>query len=213
MPEVGKLISGFKVFKATSFERQKDVIQHLLEQGLKPSTMIISCADIRIAPAEIFSTNPGELYILSNVGGFVPKYDSKGIHGILSAIEYAVTALEVQNIVVLGHARCDAIKMMMSDKFTATSDGLSESMKTWLSVSSEARDAVKNQMKGKSEGEQQKACEHESLIISLRNLMGYPYIAKRLKEKKLNIFAWHFNAESGDIFSFNEGTKFFEPIA
>ena len=93
MPNIAKIISGFKVFKATTFQKQKDVIEHLLRQGMKPSTMIISCADIRIAPAEIFSTNPGELYIISNVGGLVPKYDSKGIHGILAAIEYAVTVL------------------------------------------------------------------------------------------------------------------------
>ena len=70
MPNVGKLISGFRVFKAKTFQKQKDTLKHLLEQGQKPSTMIISCSDIRIAPAEIFATNPGELYIINNIGGF-----------------------------------------------------------------------------------------------------------------------------------------------
>jgi len=213
MPDVKKLISGFQVFKATTFPKQKDIIHHLLEQGMKPSTLIITCSDLRIAPAEIFSTNPGELYILSNVGGLVPKYETTGTHGVLAAIEYAVTTLEVQNVVVLGHAKCDGIKMMMSDKFMATTDGLSESMKIWLSVAGEARDAVKKQMAGKSEEEQQTSCEQESLIISLRNLMGYPYIAKRMKENKLNIFAWRFNVEEGEVTAFNVDTKFFEPIA
>jgi carbonic anhydrase len=213
MSDIGKLISGFKVFKATTFHKQKDIIEHLLAQGQKPSTMVISCADIRLAPAEIFAANPGELYVVNNVGGIVPKYETSGIHGILAAIEYAVTHIEVENIIVLGHAKCDGIKMMMSDKFAATSNGLSESMKTWLSVAGEARDAVKSQMSDKSEEEQQASCEHESIIISLRNLMTYPYVSKRMAQNKLNIFGWHFNVETGDIMAFNPDTKFFEVLS
>lgn len=212
MPEVGKLISGFRVFKSTTFPKQKDVLHHLLEQGQKPTTLVISCCDLRIAPAEIFATNPGELYIINNIGGLVPKHGTTGVHGILSAIEYAVNELQVLNIIVLGHARCDGIKTMMSDKFSTT-NGLSESMKTWLSIAAEARDAVKKQMAEKSEEEQQASCEHESIIISMRNLMTYPYITKRMKENKLNIFGWHFDIETGDIMAFNPDTKFFDPIS
>lgn len=212
MPNIGKLISGFRVFKATTFERQKDIISHLIRQEEKPSTMIISCADIRIAPADIFATNPGELYIVSNVGGLVPKYDAHGTHGIISAIEYAVKNLEVQNIVILGHAKCDSIKMMMSEKFSAEKNGLSESMKTWLSIAAEAREAVKKQMSNKSEEEQQISCEHESIIVSLRNLVGYPYILERIKDKKLNILGWYFNIEAGNIMAYNADTGFFEEI-
>lgn len=213
MSDIGKLISGFRVFKATTFPKQKDMIRHLIEQGQKPTTMIISCADIRIAPAELFATNPGELYIINNIGGLVPKYENNGVHGILSAIEYAVNDLQVENIIVLGHAKCDSIKMMMSDKFSATNNGLSESMKTWLSIAKEARDAVKKEMGDKDEETQQASCEHESIIISMRNLIGYPYIAERMKKNKLNVFGWHFNVESGEIMAFNPDTSFFEPIS
>ena len=209
MSNVGKLISGFRTFKATTFQQKKDIIGHLIEQGQKPTTLVISCADIRLSPTEIFAANPGELYIINNIGGLVPKYDTQGIHGILSAIEYAVNILQVENIIVLGHAKCDGIKMIMSEK----EKGLSESMKTWMSVASEARDIVKKELAGKSEEEQQSACEQESLIVSIKNLMTYPYIVKRMKENKLNIFGWHFNIENGDIMAFDPDTKFFEPIS
>ncbi len=212
MPDITKLANGFRIFKATTFPKQKEIISHFLEQGQKPTTLIISCSDIKLAPAEIFATNPGELYVINNIGGMVPKYGTTGIHGILSAIEYAVINLEVQNIVVLGHSKCDGIKMMLSDKFTATTNGLSESMKTWLSVASEAREAVKKQMADKSEDEQQASCEHESVIISLRNLMTYPYILKRLNQNKLNIFGWHFNTENREMTGFNPDTKFSDPF-
>ena len=217
MSNIGKLISGFRVFKSTTYEKQKDVIEHLVEQGQKPTTMIISCSDIRVAPAEIFATLPGELYNLSNLGGLVPKYSSSGVHGILAAIEHAVVNLQVENIIVLGHARCDSIKMMMSEGLFADKKGqrenISESIKAWLSVASEARDVVKKDLAEKSEEEQQEACEHESIIVSLRNLMGYPYISKRMKENKLNICGWHFDIQTGNIMAFNPDAGVFEAIS
>ncbi|MBM3579262.1 MAG: carbonic anhydrase [Alphaproteobacteria bacterium] len=211
MSDISKLISGFRIFKATTFSKQKDIIHHLLEQGQKPSTLVISCADIRLSPAEIFAANPGDLYVINNIGGFIPKYGTSGIAGILSALEYAVTDLEVQNIIVLGHAKCDGIKMMMSEKFVSER-GMSEAMKTWLSVASEARNMVKKQLADKTPDEQQSACEHESIIITLRNLLTYPYINKRIDQNKLGIFGWHFDVENGEIMAFNPDTRFFEPI-
>jgi len=212
MPDIGKLISGFRIFKATTYQKQKDIIYHLLEQGQKASTLVISCSDIRLSPNEIFATNPGEIYMISNIGGLVPKYESQGIHGILSAIEYAVKNLEVQNIIVLGHTRCDAMKLMLSDDFVEQK-GLSESMKAWLSVVNEAREATKAKMNDKPAEDQQNYCEQESLIISMRNLLSYPYIAERMKANKLNIYGWQFNIESGDIIAFNPQTKLFDNIA
>ncbi len=212
MPEIGKLISGFRTFKATSFSRQKDIIHHLIELGQKPSTLVISCADIRLAPAEILSTNPGDLYVINNIGGLIPKFGTEGIAGILSALEYAVNELEVENIVVLGHAKCNGIKMLMSEKNSANKE-LSEPMKKWLEIAGEARDAVKKQLADKSEEEQQSACEHEAIIVTMRNLITYPYIKKRMDQNKLNIFGWRFNIEEGTISAFNPDTKFFDEIA
>ena len=212
MSNIAKLISGIRIFKATTFQQKKDVINHLLLQGQKPSTMIISCVDLRISPAELFAANPGELYVLNNIGGLVPKYNSEGIHGILAAIEYAVTNIEVENIIILGHSKCESIEMMMSDKFAATTNGLSKSMKTWLSIAGEARDAVKKEMSQKDAQEQQSSCEHESIVVSLSNLMTYPYITQRMAQNKLKIFAMHFDIETAQIMSFNSDTGFFEAV-
>jgi len=212
MPEIGKLISGFRTFKATSFSKQKDIIEHLIEQGQKPSTLVIACSDIRMPPAEIFSTNPGELYLINNMGGLIPKFGSEGVAGILSSLEYAINDLEVENIIVLGHAKCGSIEMIMSEKTIANKD-ISDSMKKWFEIASEARDAVKKQLTDKSKEEQQAACEHESIIVTMRNLMTYPYIKKRMDQNKLNIFGWHFNIEEGKISAFNPDTKFFEEIS
>jgi carbonic anhydrase len=86
-------------------------------------------------------------------------------------------------------------------------------MKAWLTIAEEARQAVKSQLSNKSEEEQITACERESVIISMRNLFGYPYIMERFKQKKLNIFGWHFNAEEGEIIAYNAGNGAFEAIS
>jgi carbonic anhydrase len=206
-------VSGFRIFKSTIYQEKKDIIEHLLEQGHSPSTMIISCTDLRVAPAELFSTNPGELYVLNNIGGLVPRYETEGVHGILSAIEYAVNEIKVANIIVLGHAHCNGIKMMMSDRFDSDNVyALSNSMRTWLSVASEAREAVKKQMSDKSEEEQHAACERESVVVSLRNLLSYPYVIKAIDAKKLTIHGWHFDINTGDIVAFNPDNGYFENI-
>lgn len=213
MPNFSKLVSGFNIFKATTYQNKKDIIHHLLEQGQKPTTMVISCVDIRVSPTEIFSTNPGDLFILNNLGGLVPKYETSGIHGMLSAIEYAVTILQVENIVVLGHAKCDSIKMMLDDKDNKKNKQLSESMRTWLEVAKEAREAVEKNMAGRAIEDQQQYCEHESLVVSMRNLLTYPYIVERMKKNKLNVYGVHFNIESGEILGFNPQTQDFESLS
>ncbi|MBU6338632.1 MAG: hypothetical protein KGQ36_01480 [Rickettsiales bacterium] len=211
MPDITKLVNGFRIFKSTTFAQKKDVIKHLVAQEQKPTTLVISCVDLRMAPSEIFATNPGELYVINNIGALVPKYDAGGIHGIMAAIEYAVKDLQVQNIIVLGHAKCDSIKMMMSDKYADKK--LSESMQKWLSVAEAAREAVKKQLADKNSDEQQASCERESLVVSFKNLMEYPYIAERMKKNNLQIFGLHFDIEDGDIMSFNAGNGFFESIS
>lgn len=211
MPDIGKLVSGFRIFKSTTFQQKKDIVKHLIAQEQKPTTLVISCVDLRMAPSEIFATNPGELYVVNNIGGLVPKYDAEGIHGILAAIEYAVKDLQVQNIIILGHAKCDSIKMMMSDKYTDKK--LSSSMQKWLSVAEAARNAVKKQLADKDSEEQQASCERESLVVSFKNLIEYPYIAERMKKNNLQIFGLHFDIENGEVLSFNAGNGFFESVS
>ena len=213
MLDFNKLINGFRVFKSTKYQINKDLITHLQTQGQKPSTMVISSCDIKISPAEIFSVNPGELFVLNNIGGLVPKYQTEGISGIMSALEYAVNDLEVENIMILGHSKSISAKMIMSEDFVEQKSKISEAMKKWLSIASEARDAVKKQLSQSNIEEQQVAFEKEAIIISLRNLLTYPYIKERVEKNKLKIFAWQFDFESGDVLAFNTEKKIFESIS
>jgi carbonic anhydrase len=213
MTDINRLFSGYRTFKATTFEQKRDIIRHLVELNQKPSTLVVSSCDLPISPSEIFSANPGEFFILNNIGGMVPKYKTEGISGILSALEYAVVNLQVETILVLNNAKCTSTELIMSDDFVAFKSKMSDTMKTWLSIASEARDVVKKQLKNSTPQEQADAFEKETLIISLNNLLTYPYIKERISKNKLKIFGWQFKIETGTIHAFNSQSGIFEPIS
>lgn len=205
-----KLISGFRDFKATTYQNYKDLVVHLVRQGQKPNTLVICCCDLRISPDNIVSCNPGDLYVIRNVAGLVPKYDEGGSNGTIAAIEYAVNNVGVENIVVLGHAHCDGIKkLMIDDKISKDSK---DPVASWLSIALDAKNAVLEQVQDKSDDEKARVCEMESVLISLKNLLGYPFITDKAKKGQINLFGWHFDIEQGELVAFDPRTKFFEPV-
>ena len=212
MAEIKKLLDGFRVFKATTFDKQKDIIKHLIAQEHKPSTMVISSCDIKISPAEIFSVNPGEFFTIFNIGGLVPKYKTEGISGIISALEYGVMTLGVDTIMVLSNTKNISSKMIMSDDFENNKNKISPAMKTWLSIASEAREAVIKQMSQSTKEEQEMAFEKEAVVISVRNLLTYPYIQERINKNTLKILGWQFDVESGEIRALNLANGSFDTI-
>ena len=170
---------------------------------------------MRISPDTIFNGNPGEFFVYRNIGGFVPEYDHEGVNSIVAGIEYAVVALEVETIVVLGHIKSDSVKMLM-DCPTLNENTLkvkeSDEMKSWLSVAEEAKQAVLNELSDKTQEEKEAACEQEVIILSLKNLLTYPFIQEKVEQDKINLFGWHFNIETGDLLAFNPETGYFDPI-
>lgn len=212
MSDLKKLLDGFKVFKATTFEKQKEIIKHLIIQEHKPSTLVITSCDIKISPTEIFSVNPGEFFTISNIGGLIPQYKTEGISGIISALEYSVKNLGVDTILLLSNTRNISSKMIMSDDFNSEKN-TSTAMKTWLSIANEAREVVIKQLPNASKEDQEIAFEKESLVISFINLLSYPYIKEKVDKNKLKIIAWQFDIESGEIRAFNPANGSFEIIS
>ncbi|MCE3232992.1 MAG: Carbonate dehydratase [Rickettsiaceae bacterium] len=208
MADFGKLISGFRLFKATTYKERKEVIGHLQKLGVKPKTLVITCADLWVAPDILFSSNPGDSFVFRNIGGFVPPFGEKGI-GLLAAVEYSVCTLNVETIVVMGHSHCDFIKMLMDENAQAT---VTPAMSSWFEIVTMARDAVKKALAKKTAEEQQAACEHETILVSMRNLISYPFVQERINDGRLKIYGWYFDMEEGVLQGFDPKTKFFEPI-
>lgn len=206
------LINGFKTYKVTNYEPQKDLITHLLQQGLTPSTLIITSSTLSISPDQLTSSKPGELFVVRNLGGLVPPHGHEAL-AVTSSIEYATTVLNIDNIIVLGSTNCHGIKQLMA--FDKNDDLKSDNdpLKRWLSIAKEARDIVKKEMGDQEAHIQESACEKEAILISLRNLLSYPWIKNQVSKDTLRIYGWHFNIYTGELLNFNPSNRQFEPIS
>jgi carbonic anhydrase len=142
----------------------------------------------------------------------VPPYHEGQAIGTVAAINFAVKELKVENIIVLGHSYNDVIQLLMNDARTAELEQQNDPMALWLRMLAEAKSAVRTQLHKKSPEEQEAACEQESILISLRNLISYPAIEERINADNIGIFGWHFELESGILRSFNPETKQFESL-
>lgn len=217
MATFDKLITGYRTFRATIHNKEKEVISHIIRQKIKPSTLFIACSDLRISPEVITSSNPGELYIIRNLACLLPPYqapdalnDAQGANGTIASIEYAINSLKVENIIVLGHAHCDSIALLMSEDWENNTKA--SALKSWLSLGAPAKKVIQEQLKDRSSEDQKKACEQEIVLASLKNLLTYPFIQERIAQNNLDLYGWHIDMATGTLQSFNPRTRFFEPI-
>src|SRR6476661_11187324 len=103
MPEFAALLRGYRRFRSNGYRDQHRRWETLAE-GQEPPVMIIGCCDSRVDPATIFDTEPGQAFILRNIANLVPPFElGGGLHGVSSALEFGVSHLEVEHIVIMGH--------------------------------------------------------------------------------------------------------------
>lgn len=207
MHNIKGFIAGFKSFRDEYFCGENSPFDKLRE-GQCPSAMVIACSDSRTDPSLIMQCGPGDIFVVRNVANIVPPYESDtGYHGVSSAIEYAVKHLKVDDIIVLGHSLCGGIKALMENE---TGEG-SEFVGKWLSMMKPVRDDVVDHF-GTVDKESCTACEMAAILKSVENLMTFPWIAERVKEGQLDLHAWYFDLESGQLLGYLEQTKSFEPL-
>src|SRR6201998_1729992 len=109
-----RLLDGYRTFATERLPTEQSRYRELSERGQSPEVMVIGCCDSRVSPEVIFDAGPGELFVVRNVANLVPVYaPDGGTHGVSAALEYAVNALRVKHVVVLGHAQCGRIRAFL----------------------------------------------------------------------------------------------------
>jgi len=157
--------------------------------------MMISCADSRVAPEMITQSGPGELFVCRNAGNIVPPLSQAG-GSIPAAIEYAVAALEVNDIVICGHSDCGAMKALLNPH---TLDELPQ-VKTWLRHSQAAREVVRETYPSDMHSDlAASALAQENVIAQLNNLRTHPVVAARLAAGRLRLHGWFYELETGTV--------------
>ena len=203
-----ELIKSSKKFTEIDFKKYQHKFKELVEKGQNPKTLFIGCCDSRVLPNLITNTGPGDLFVIRNIGNFVPPFSpDHEFHSTAAGIEYAVSVLEVEDIVVCGHSHCGAISSLYKPK--QDKPELIHTYK-WLELGKEVKDFVSKLELDKETSI--KKTEKYSTLFQLTNLLTYPAVKQRVEEGKLFLNAWYYELESGKIEYFNFEKAAFEEL-
>lgn len=205
-----RLIDGYAAFLDGRFPQESERYRRLGEGGQSPKTMIISCCDSRVSPEVIFDVGPGELFIVRNVANLVPPYAPDGNqHGTSAALEFAVQALRVSDIVVLGHARCGGIRAAVAEDAEPLSPG--DFIGKWMSMIAPAIDRV-GPRGSRTMDDYLRQLEHGSVVNSLANLRTFPCVNILEERGKLKLHGAFFGVATGVLTVLDEATGEFNPV-
>ena len=210
MQGFGNLLEGYRRFRANQFETTRERWQELAE-GQSPRAVIIACSDSRADPATIFDTDPGEIFVVRNVANLVPPYETGGgRHGVSAALEFAVSQLNVPEIIVMGHERCGGIYAALTGCFHDAPVGEGGFVAAWMSQIDGPADAI---AKDHGTGEDaQRMLEEVAIRQSLANLRTFPFVAEREKNGTLRVLGCHFSIREGELWLLDEAHDSFRPV-
>jgi len=209
MDDIQRFLTGFRVFQKDYFGPQSDHFEPL-KHGQSPKTMIIGCSDSRVDPALLTNSAPGDIFMVRNVANLVPPFESDGgQHGVSAALEFAVTILEVEHIIVLGHSQCGGINALMNGNCEARGGSF---ISRWMSIAAPARDRIRTELAEKDAAHQQRAAEQAAILLSIENLHSFPFIDERITQGKLSLHGWYFDLREGELLEYRADDGAFKKL-
>lgn len=203
------LISGYHRFRGAGWQNQHERWAALRE-GQSPKVMIIACSDSRVDPATIFDTSPGEIFAVRNVAAMVPPFElGGGRHGVSAALEFAVTQLEVPEIVIMGHGACGGVYAALTRRFAQAEPGEGGFIAAWMEMLDEARERIVSEYGDGPDAA--RALELEAVKVSIANLRTFPCVPIRESKGKLKIHGTYFGIADGVLHVLDEATGAFSP--
>ena len=207
MPD--ELLQRLRRFHTDAFPSHQARFRELVDDGQHPTTLFIGCSDSRLVPYLLTGAGPGELFMVRNVGAFVPPccgttngHGFLGHHGTSAAIEFAVLNLKVSRIVVCGHSHCGAIKALYED---VSPEAIN--LQAWLDL---GRDAA---LPVQPTPEALRRTEQRAVVLQLERLMDYPMVRRRVEARQLSLHGWHYVIEEGEVHVFDVAAGAFVPAS
>lgn len=204
------LLAGYASFRSGAYPAARERYRRLGAEGQRPVAMVVACSDSRSAPEAVFDAGPGELFVVRNVGALVPAYAPDAtLHGVSAALEYAVLALDVPAIVVMGHGRCGGIAAVLADSAPLS---VTDFVGTWvasvraLAAELDAADAAAADGQPAAEPEARRlALERRSVERSLTNLRSFPWLRARADAGALGLHGAWFDIALGELHALRDG--------
>ncbi|HRO11267.1 carbonic anhydrase [Amaricoccus sp.] len=208
-----ELVERYRVWRE---RRTPEKLAHLVEAATNaqnPKAMIIACCDSRVLISEIFGNAPGDFFILRNIANLVPPNEADGrSHGTSAAIEYAVIALGIEHLIVLGHYGCGGVRGChdMLAGLAPELDTPTSFVGTWLRLLKPGFEALAG--RGLAYEERISALEREAILVSLENLMTFPFVAEAVHSGKLELHGLWKDIRNGSLEIYDSTTGTFGPL-
>ncbi len=212
MPQSGvdKLKQGYRRYCNGAYENSRALIEDLVKRGQQPDVAVVACSDSRVDPAILFQADPGDLFVIRNVANLVPPMEEEGTyHGTSAALEFAVLGLEVKHLMVLGHAHCGGIKLMMQpDPY----DSAFNYVPSWVSMLAAAHRRVLATMANAGPEVCTRACEQNAVLVSLENLTTFPWVRERIESGDLQLHGWYVDIAGPELSAYDWEAGKFIPV-
>ena len=191
-------------FKGTVFPEQSALYRRLASDGQNPKALMISCADSRVVPEIITQASPGDLFVCRNAGNIVPPFSTLN-GGVSSAVEYAVVALGVRDIVVCGHSDCGAMKAFRNPEALEAMPNVA----AWLRHAHAAHSVVCSAYHGLDDAAAARVTALENVVVQINHLLTHPSVAAALARGELTLHGWFFDIKTGEILALDSETGAF----
>lgn len=202
-----KLLQGVRSFSSDVFPAKREAYERVVREGQAPHTLFITCADSRIEPAAITQSEPGDIFVSRNIGNLVPSYGEM-LGGISAVIEYAVSALQVKQIVICGHSDCGAMKGLLNPDQVATMP----TVRSWLRNAEAALSVVQALHGAKGEAVGLNSLIEQNVLLQLNHLRTHPSVAGRLALGEIGVAGWVYDIGAGRVCIYDEQSGKFESV-
>jgi carbonic anhydrase len=205
------LAQRYHDWKGSTYADKRSLHHRLADEGQSPRGMIITCCDSRVQASSIFGADPGDFFIHRNIANLVPPYSEQADgNGTSAAVEYGVTALKVPHLIVMGHSQCGGVAgclQMCEGKAPALEEG-SSFVGRWIDILRPGYERVSDL----PEEQRGQALEHEAVLLSIENLMSYPFVRSRVEEGSLSLHGLWVDIREGDLLGYAPEDKAFKPL-
>jgi carbonic anhydrase len=206
-----QLIEGVHKFRSGEFGNYRKLFRKLSQEGQNPHTLFITCSDSRVLAELITQSQPGDLFVVKNIGNIVPTSSAQGdTNSTAAAIEFAVENLRVSDIVICGHSQCGAIAAMLAEHPVSPT---TPHLRDWLNLAAPVLETLKkNYTHLHDPRARELAAAQENVLFALDNLHSYSCVQDRLMGGTLRLHAWFFKIATAELFAYDPEKRQFAPL-
>ncbi len=203
-----KLLQGIVEFREQKILEYREKYADLA-LGQAPDSLFVACSDSRVVPNLFASTNPGDLFVIRNMGNLIPPCAQNGLsvgdESEAAAIEFALYSLHVSDIIICGHSECGAMRALCNGRENIRALNMS----SWLQHGEDALKALKENKDFSPHLTEHNRLSQINVLKQLEHMASYPVVKERLAQKKVRLHGWWFDLATADVYLYEQESKKF----